>query len=605
MEAEGEKFMNSILQPITARLRNLRLVHKLFIGYILLICIPFAVFGFIFYRQMYNNQLDHLKSGKSQMLEQSYRNLEVDLTKIEAMHALFQNNTSLTDYLGGFSATDWAEAYRYKREISPTFSFAYISNQLVDKITMYKANPDLPILSPEVQDIARFTDTPQAEEVQLLTPNKGLWAYEKSDSLNVLPAIRYLHKMYNNSYTRSIGVLQISLNDGLFKQFFDAQQSPEDVWKIVADDSGNLLYEEPDSKLKEREKREILHQLPQAGITTFFTKDHRYLIGAAKIERFNLTVVKVYDTRDVLDFWQTTGLSLGVGILLLTGLSVVYFTIATSITLRIVRFSRHLRRVEDPKQAVYSGEGGSDEIGFLISSYNLMIGRVDELTQMVKQTELLKKEAEIKMLQAQINPHFLYNTLETMCMLAALNEDHEVAEIGQKLGKLLRYSLSKTKDVSTLGKELENVRHYLDIHQVRMGDKLQIDFQIDMEALQIPCPRFILQPLVENSLLHGFKNLRGPANLRLEMTQQAAGVVLKIADNGTGIPAERLSRIHEVLEGVLAVNQLSSSGGIGLHNVNERLKAFYGNEAGLAIQSIEGQGTTITTFLGREGGRHA
>lgn len=174
-----------------------------------------------------------------------------------------------------------------------------------------------------------------------------------------------------------------------------------------------------------------------------------------------------------------------------------------------------------------------------------MIGRVDELTQMVAQTELLKKEAEIKMLQAQINPHFLYNTLETMCMLATLNDDHEVADIGQKLGKLLRYSLSKTKDVSTLGEELENVRHYLDIHKVRMGDKLQIDFRIDEEALQLPCPRFILQPLVENSLLHGFKNLRGPANLRLEMIEQAAGVMLNISDNGTDLTFIEISMEDE------------------------------------------------------------
>ncbi|MEC0331936.1 histidine kinase, partial [Paenibacillus macerans] len=202
-------------------------------------------------------------------------------------------------------------------------------------------------------------------------------------------------------------------------------------------------------------------------------------------------------------------------------------------------------------------------------------------------------------------PHFLYNTLETMCMLAAMNDDNEVADIGWKLGKLLRYSLSKTKDESTLGAELENVRHYLDIHRVRMGDKLIADFMIHEETLLLPCPRFILQPLVENSILHGFKNVRGPAELRLELLAEESGVLLRVSDSGSGIPAERLTMIREVLEGRLPLAEISASGGIGLHNVNERLKAFFGSEAKLNVQSIEGQGTVITSYLAKGGRRHA
>ncbi|MBS5910374.1 histidine kinase [Paenibacillus sp. FSL M7-0831] len=554
------------------------------------------------------NQLDHFKSGKTQMMEQAYRNLEVDLTKIEAMYPLFQNNTSLIDYLGGFSAGDWDQAYIYKKEIGPTFSFAYISNQLVDKITMYKADPKVPILAPEVEDIARFSDQQhaEAEAVDGLPPNKGLWVYGASGDRDLLPSIRYLHKMYNTSYTRTVGLLQLTLNDGLIKQFFNTQQSKDEVWRMVADASGRVLYEDPAVELDEQAKSELLSRVPQAGMASFYTKDRRYLIGAARIERFNLTLVEVYKTRDALNIGKEAGLAVGIGLLLLTLLSVLYFTIASSITLRIVRFSRHMRRVDDPKNAIYPvDEGGADEIGYLISAYNSMIRRVDELKQVVTQTELLKKEAEIKMLQAQINPHFLYNTLETMCMLAAMNDDNEVADIGWKLGKLLRYSLSKTKDESTLGAELENVRHYLDIHRVRMGDKLIADFMIHEETLLLPCPRFILQPLVENSILHGFKNVRGPAELRLELLAEESGVLLRVSDSGSGIPAERLTMIREVLEGRLPLAEISASGGIGLHNVNERLKAFFGSEAKLNVQSIEGQGTVITSYLAKGGRRHA
>ncbi|WP_018750206.1 sensor histidine kinase [Paenibacillus sanguinis] len=599
--------MKSILQAFADYLRSLRLVHKLFIGYILLICVPFAVVGFIFYRQMYMNQLDHFKSGKTQMIEQAYRNLEVDLTKIEAMYPLFQSNTSLIDYLGGFSAEDWDQAYLYKQEIGPTFSFAYISNQLVDKITMYKFDPNVPILSPEIEDITRFTAQEHIEAVDQLPANRGIWIYEASGERDRLPSIRYLHKMYNNSYTRTVGLLQLTLNDGLIRQFFNTQQTNDEVLRLVADANDHVLFEDPGLELDEATQSEILSRVSGSGIASFYTKDHRYLIGAARIERFDLILVEAYKTREALNIGKETGIAAGLGLLLLVLLSVMYFAIASSITLRLVRFSRHMRKVDDPRDAIYPADDGStDEIGYLISAYNAMIRRVDELKQVVTQTELLKKEAEIKMLQAQINPHFLYNTLETMCMLAAMNEDNEVADIGWKLGKLLRYSLSSTKDESTLGEELENIRHYLDIHRIRMGDKLVTEFTVDEEALLLPCPRFILQPLVENSILHGFRNVRGPARLHLELLAEESGVLLRISDSGAGIPAERLTMLREVLEGRQTMMATSSSGGMGLHNVNERLKAFYGSRAQLDIQSTEGQGTTITAYLVKGGwARHA
>lgn len=155
----------------------------------------------------------------------------------------------------------------------------------------------------------------------------------------------------------------------------------------------------------------------------------------------------------------------------------------------------------------YTGPVGKDEFGYLISNYNAMIARIDELVNRVQKVEILKKDAEFKMLQAQIQPHFLYNTLETMRMLARANDDSTVSEMAYSLGSLMRYSLSR-KDNTTIGEEWEYLRQYLAIHKIRMPD-LQIEWEKDEAATSIPCPRFILQPLVENSILHGFSKRRG------------------------------------------------------------------------------------------------
>lgn len=592
--------MKKIIVSVADRFRQMRIVPKLFIGYVLLIWIPFTVFGFIFYKQMYDNQLEHYRSGMTQLMEQAYRNLEVDLTKIEAIYPLFQNNTNLTEYLGGVHASDWDMAYSYKKEIGPTFSFAYIGNQLLEKITVYKNQPEVPILAPEIEDIDRFSDSEHAEAVKALPSNRGLWVYDETGDHNRLPTIRFMHKIFNDSYTWELGVLQLTLNDGLINQFFQTQQIEDEAWRMVTDRSGNLLYQDPVSDFSGMRWTEWIPRMPEAGVVSFYTDNNKYLVSAAGVKRWNLLFLEVYEVRNVLDVRREIGWSIAIGILLLCVLSVLYFMIASSFTMRIIRFSRHMKRVEDPKTALYPGESGSDEIGFLISAYNAMMLRVDELKNVVTQTELLKKEAEIKMLQAQINPHFLYNTLDTMRMLALVKGDDEVAEMGLKLGKLLRYSLSKTKDETTLSEELENVEHYLDIHRMRMGERLQAEVIAQERALELPCPRFILQPLVENSILHGFKNIRGQAVIRLELLDEADAVTIRISDNGTGIPAERLAVIQEVLSSGLSRERISVSGGIGLHNVNERIKAFYGGSSGIDIQSTVGHGTITAVRLEKE-----
>lgn len=597
--------MRKLLALLANRVHHVRIVPKLLIGYVLLICIPFSVFGFIFYKQMYDDRLEQYRSGMSQLMEQAYRNLEVDLTKVEAIYPLFQNNTNLTEYLGGVYAADWDMVYDYKKEIGPTFSFAYIGNQLIEKITVYKNLPEVAILSPEIEDRDRYFDPVNADAVHALPPNRGLWTYKETDHSNRLPTIRYIHKMYNDSFTRELGLLQLTLNDGMIKQFFQTLQSGNEVWLAVTDSSGKLLFQESLAAMKEADRAELVSRIPEAGFASYYSKGGKYLICVASLERWNLAIMNVYEVRDVLDIRSTLGLPVAVGIMLLCLLSLLYYTIASSLAMRIIRFSRHMKQVEDPKTAIYPEQSGSDEIGFLITAYNAMMHRVNELSHVVTQTELLKKEAEIKMLQAQINPHFLYNTLETMRMLALMKGDDEVAEIGLKLGKLLRYSLSKAKDETTLSEELENVGHYIDIHRLRMGERLHAELALQEDALKIPCPRFILQPLVENSILHGFENTRGKGAIRLELLDEADAVTIRLSDNGAGIPEDKLAIIHDVLQGRLPVERIPSSGGIGLYNVHERIKAYYGGGSGMSIHSSEGLGTVTVIRLEKARGNRS
>ncbi|WP_027091675.1 sensor histidine kinase [Cohnella thermotolerans] len=594
--------MNPICKKYRSR-KQTRIVTKLFIGYVLLICIPFVIFGYVFYRQMYGNMLSEYKNGKEQFTAQAYSNLEVELSKLESVYPLFQNNTKLTEFLSGAYSTDVDMVYNYLKEISPTFSFASLTNPIVGDIRIYKENPDVLELAPDIVDIRSFTDPAHEAEAKALAPNKGLWTF-RPQAKTKLPVLTYMHKLYTDNYVQELGLLQITATDRLFDQLFATLKSGESGTGIfMVDDGGRIVYAEPMAGWTGEELADVAGRVAPSGMSSFFVRRHAYLVNAFSVDKWHLRVVAVRKVTSVFGLNGNVGWSIAAGVALLAILSLFYFLIASSLTRRILRFSRHMKRVRGPQLALYPEESGNDELGFLISSYNAMVRRVDELIGAVHRTELLKKEAELRMLQAQIKPHFIYNTLETMRMLALVKEDHEVAEMSFLLGKLLRYSLSGNKDETVLGEELNHIRHYIAIHKQRMGDRLTVEFETDDRALGLPCPRFILQPIVENSILHGLGKSRRPGRIRVEVRDAADAVVIRLSDNGAGIPEEKLAALRERLAGAGEQPVSSGTGGIGLINVSERIRSFYGGRSGISVDSAENEGTRFTVRLDKTAAR--
>jgi two-component system sensor histidine kinase YesM len=225
-----------------------------------------------------------------------------------------------------------------------------------------------------------------------------------------------------------------------------------------------------------------------------------------------------------------------------------------------------------------------------------MISRIDELVNRVQKVELLKKEADFKMLQAQIQPHFLYNTLETMRMLARSNQGQIVAEMAFSLGNLLRYSLSK-KNETTLKEELEQIRCYVAIHQIRTKD-LIFDLEVEESLLSVHCPRFMLQPLVENSMIHGLSSKRGIKRIGVSIKKHDEGVVIEVDDNGAGIEPAKLVVLQRIVNGDSGGWIIETQGtGIGLGNVAERVRAYFGPNSEINLISTPGKGTKFSLKL--------
>jgi len=232
-----------------------------------------------------------------------------------------------------------------------------------------------------------------------------------------------------------------------------------------------------------------------------------------------------------------------------------------------------------------------DEIGQLGKGFNHMVNEIDRLVSEVYKTGLREKEAEIKALQSQMNPHFLYNTLETINMLAITKGNLEVSDMVSSLGRLLRYTVDNSSKIVTFKEELSFIHSYIAIQRVRMGEELQYGEDIEPSLLDVLIPKLVLQPFVENAILHGLFGQGGRIVIKASTKNQILEIV--IHDNGKGVSIEKLEELKKSLKTGHTL-PTKNHNGIAMPNVHERIQLLYGEQYGIEIENQEQNGFSVT-----------
>ncbi|MDI4645768.1 cache domain-containing sensor histidine kinase [Cohnella hashimotonis] len=244
-----------------------------------------------------------------------------------------------------------------------------------------------------------------------------------------------------------------------------------------------------------------------------------------------------------------------------------------------------------------------DEFGYLMSAFNDMALEQKNLIENIYEQQLLRLKAELRVLQSQINPHFLYNTLDSIYSMAENYEAEEISEMALNLSKFFRLSLSKGQDEFTVEETIEHLRYYLRVQELRFIDKLSVDIRIDEACKPHPVLKLLLQPIVENAILHGLEQKKKDGVVRIDGRLEAGRLRLAVSDNGKGIPPDRLRYIRDELDRLYAHagqawdQELKRKDLYGLWNVKARLKLYYGDSAELTVDSIENEGTTVALWI--------
>lgn len=298
-------------------------------------------------------------------------------------------------------------------------------------------------------------------------------------------------------------------------------------------------------------------------------------------------------------------------ILQLTGVAVALSIVATAglILFLIQRITNPLRvltrliaKVNPEEPLPLYSVASSDEIGKLAESYNMLGKHIEKLKKQVIRNEAHKKEADMRALQAQINPHFLYNTLSSIHWIALMNEEKRIADMVGALSDFLRFSLNKGKEFCPVHQELAHIKNYAQVQSIRYPDKFDMDIVVDPELQDRYMLKLLLQPLVENAMLHGIQKKEGKGMISVYVEHKANRMSFMVLDDGVGMTEEQLELITNNLNP--PDGGLYPDASYGLRNVNERLQLHYGLDAGLIIESRLNAGTRISFSIPVLEGQH-
>lgn len=265
------------------------------------------------------------------------------------------------------------------------------------------------------------------------------------------------------------------------------------------------------------------------------------------------------------------------------------FYFSNIITRPIKRLMRNMTLVEQGKFDNLPPVKSNDEIGLLATRFEHMSAELKEMVERIYQEQVEKAEAEIRALQAQINPHFLYNTLNSLKWIASMQRSDKIVEMTEALISLLRYSAKTEERLVTVRDELDNIRNYLTIQKVRYFNKISVSYFIEEDVLDSPILKLTIQPIVENAIFHGIADLEEDGLITISAVRNGENeVIITVSDNGKGMNAETVERLRKRMNG-----SEGDIGSIGVSNVHNRLQRVFGINYGLQFQSEEGSGTTF------------
>ena len=579
-------------------LHNMKLFQKFVLTYCILLIIPILIISSYAYAKLSNIITDNFLNSASESFEQSLDYMNYTVYKIfDTSNTIVVNNT-VTDIL-----THDAEEYPLTEQIYDfsklqSYLCSFENNLDIKKINLY-INDGLIYSSENVSFFkASSLKNTKVEDCILRTNARFIWGpmwYLNESTVN---DTLFLLKSIKNpdDLSEDIGFLRIDFRKSIIQDIIDKINPLDDVFSFVINSDNKIIASSRDLKDLYDNSSIDLELIKSAAqfsnqLTTF--DDGKFYLQSAAIDKTDWYMVNVLPKSSILSTIKTQRNYLFIIVILTIIMAIILAAyLVKVINKRLFQVIDGMRQVPNGHLNNYIENDSSDEVGELIDNYNYMISKMSVLID--EQYKLGKdvKNAELKALQSQINPHFLYNTLDMINWMAHKNMNKEISIAVKNLAKFYKLSLNKGKDIVTIKDEVEHSKLYVNLQNMRYDNRITLITKLDESLMNCSIPKITFQPIIENSINHGILG-RGMENGSILISGYISqnNLIIQISDDGIGIE-------KEVLPLILKENNLQTKGsGYGLKNINQRIKLLYGESYGLSFTSNYGFGTTVEITL--------
>lgn len=582
---------NRLLHLVANNIKNIPFRFKLTYFLVITICITVLIVFACSYTVTSHSIKRQAKDMTMLQLEQNTLNLQNYLNQIERTPDSIVTDKNIQEYLSK-PDENTMEFTNIVDDVYRTISNIYESKENLLYIYLYKViNDKVLYLGPtKAGSIADYSNVKSYLSSDKITGRPIKVSFRKDPVNNS----RYTFAIYQPIFDkyrikRPIGMLCLSVTEDTLARFYSHGNTDLPLETFIINGEGTIISHTDKSKiLTDAKLKKILNK-----------QDGSVEIGG------KLVVYKYFEDWDwyVIGTLPLSYLLRDNNMLLVIILIIVILTIITAILISFIFSKRLLRPFDELIYRMSMVSNGDLTTRINLSPYgydfkqvsegfNIMVEQINVLMEKIYDEQRQLKEIEFKALQAQINPHFLYNTLESIHWQALLGGNYDISTMVKALAGFYRISLSGGEDIIPLKSEAEHVENYMTIQEIRYKDKMESYIDIPEEFYDVKIPKMTLQPLVENSIYHGLKGRQVKGFIKITAVQDEDDLIVKIIDNGIGMSESEINSLNQTLK-----DNISTTGGYGVKNVNRRIKLFFGEPYGIFYESNEYGGVTANVRL--------
>ena len=581
------------------KLNGLKLNGKFTLVIVFLVILPISVMAGVLFYNMEKNVISENRNYMQYMMERSQDTLLENIDSVNMTTQFFLNDEPLLQMLRKTADKESIETEElvtfYHSDIAALERLVY-NNTLLYGVRVYAVNDNVQEMMPILYGSSRMNKMDWAAE-----PDYTGWHYNYPDRLfdnregqKIAGLVTYVE----DYEAGMIGVIETTVAiEDIFPSLYE---TIEDEWSCFISEDGNLYFGDNEQESSaEFVRAEMEKGFEKDGIHMEYIKQNgeHLIVSYSYIREMQGTLLSVKDITDNVHYvYRMRNTFVAVMLVLIIGLAFLIHWIVMQLLRHFYDILKSIRAIQKGDLSVRIENRGNDEMGELGEQINKMLDRIEQLMKENIDREILTKNAEIRALQNQINAHFIYNVLESIKMMAEIDEEYAISDAITSLGNLLRYSMKWVSNDVLVEEELAYIKNYLALINLRFDYEIYLSLNLPENILKQKIPKMSLQPIVENAIYHGIEELAEDTNIYIKGFAQGEDCIIEITDAGKGMSEEQIEKLKKKIAGEIETDG-GSGNGIGLKNVQDRIRMSFGEKYGLDIASKLGCYTKITVCV--------